>query len=85
MRLTTILALSAGLLTACGRGSGGAERSPTADAGDPGQPEAQSGAPARPAAEPVPFGPRSGARRGQDSVLRMTGSRHRQKVRPDST
>jgi hypothetical protein len=85
MRLTTILALSAGLLTACGPGTGGAERSPTAGTGDPSRAEARSGAPGQPAAEHVPFGPRSEARRGQDSVLRMTGSRHRQKVRPDST
>jgi hypothetical protein len=85
MRPTTILALSAGLLIACGPRSGGGERSSTAGARDPGQAEARSGAPGQPAAEPVPFGPRSEARRGQDSVLRMTGSRQRQKVRPDST
>jgi hypothetical protein len=85
MRPTTILALLAGWLVACGRGSGDGDRHATTGTRDPGQAEARSGAPAQPAAEPVPFGPRSEARRGQDSVLRMTGSRHRQKERPDST
>jgi hypothetical protein len=82
MRLTTMLAVSAGLLMACGTRGGG---EPTATARDPNQADAQSGAGAQPGAEPVPFGPRSEARRGQDSVLRTSGLRQRQKVRPDST
>jgi hypothetical protein len=86
MRLTTMLAFSAGLLMACGPrgGGGGGERTATAGARDPGQAEARSGAPGR-AAETMPFGARSEERRRQDSVLRMSGSRQRQKVRPDST
>lgn len=82
MRPTPMLALLAGLLVACGRGDAGGAA--TADR-DPGQTEAQPGAPAQPGAEPVPFGPRSEARRAQDSVLRTSGPRQRQKVRPDST
>lgn len=82
MRRTTMLVLSAGLLMACGSGRGGADR--RARASNPGQPEARSEAAGPPGAEPVPFGPRSDARRRQDSVLR-SGSRHRQKVPSDTT
>ena len=87
MRLTTMLAFSVGLLMACGPRGGGAGGDPAATAGgrDPGQADARPGAAAQPGAEPVPFGPRSEARRAQDSVLRMSGPRQRQKVRPDST
>jgi len=85
MRWTTMLAFSAGLLMACGPRGGGGEPTATAGARDPGQADARPGTPARPGAEPVPFGPRSEARRAQDSVLRMSGPRQRQKVRPDST
>lgn len=83
MRLTTMLAFSAGLLMACGPRGGGAGGEPTA--GAPGQADARSGAAGQPGAESVPFGPRSEARRAQDSVLRVSGPRQRQKARPDST
>ena len=83
MRRTTILAFSAGLLMACGSGSGGGERRATAGR-DPSHAEASSGTAGQPGAEAVPFGPRSEERRRQDSVLR-TGSRHRQKVPSDTT
>jgi hypothetical protein len=76
MRPTTILAVSVGLLMACGRGSGGGE--PAREA------EAQTAAPGAAAAEYVPFGPRSAERRAQDSVLR-SGSRHRRNAVADST
>ena len=82
MRRITMLAFSAGLLMACGSGSGGGERRATS--GDPGQAEARSGTAGQPGAEAVPFGPRSEERRRQDSVLR-SGSRHRQKVPSDTT
>lgn len=84
MRLTTMLAVSVGLLMACGP-RGGGESTATAGARDPGQADARPGAAAQPGAKPVPFGPRSQARRSQDSVLRTSGLRQRQKVRPDST
>lgn len=83
MRPTTILALSAGLLMACGS-RGGQQRAATG-ARDPGGAEARSGASGQPAAEYVPFGPRAEQRRGQDSVLRITGLRKRQRVPSDST
>ena len=85
MRLTTMLAFSAGLLMACGPRGGGGEPTAAAGARAPDRADARSGAPAQPGAESVPFGPRSQERRGQDSVLRMSGPRQRQKVRPDST
>jgi len=83
MRRTTMLAIPAALLMACGS-DGGGDRRATAGAPDPGQAEARSGAVGPPAAEPVPFAPRSQERRRQDSVLR-SGSRHRQKVPSDTT
>ena len=91
MRPISILPLLAGLLVACGRGSGDGGHGGTTDAGDPSRPEARSGAPGKPATEPVPFAPRSAERQGQDSVLRMTRSSDRKRLkagaeaaRPDS-
>jgi hypothetical protein len=85
MRWTTMLAFPVGLLLACGPRGGGAGDQRSGTAGDPGQANAPSGTAAQSGAEPVPFGPRSEARRAQDSVLRTSGPRQRQKVRPDST
>jgi hypothetical protein len=85
MRPTTMLAFLAGLLVACGRGSGDGDRRGTTAARDPDRPKARSNAPEGTAAEYAPFGPRSEQRRGQDSVLRMSGSRHRQTVPSDTT
>jgi hypothetical protein len=82
MRRTTVLAISAGLLMACGSGSGEGER--RARALDPGQADARSGAAGQPAAEPVPFGRRSDQRRRQDSILR-SGTLHREPVPSDTT
>ena len=84
MRRTTMLAVSACLLVACGPGNGGVERRATAGAGDREHAETRSGSAGQPSAEAVPFGPRSEERRRQDSVLR-SGSRHRQKVPSDTT
>jgi hypothetical protein len=84
MGWTTMLAFSAGLLVACGSGSGGGERRATAGARDPGEAEARSGTPAQPAAEGVPFGPRSEERRRQDAVLR-SGPRRRPVADADTT
>jgi hypothetical protein len=81
MRPTTILPLLAGLLVACGHSSGDGDHGGATAAGDPGRRQASSGAPGKPAAEPVPFAPRSAERRAQDSVLRMTGSRDRQRLK----
>ncbi len=91
---TTILPRLAALLLACGRGGSDGDHGGAGGAtgaGDPGRPEAQSGASGKPAAEPVPFAPRSAERRGQDSVLRMTRSADRKRLkagaaaaRPDS-
>jgi hypothetical protein len=91
MRPTTILPLLAALLLACGHSSGNGDHGSAAGAGDPSRPEASPGSSGRPATEPVPFAPRSAERRGQDSVLRMTRSSDRKRlkagaasVRPDS-
>ena len=84
MRRTTMLAISAGLLMACGSGSGGGERPATTGARDPGQADARSGAAGQSAAEPVPFGRRSDQRRRQDSILR-SGTLHRAPVSSDTT
>jgi hypothetical protein len=84
MRRTTILAISAGLLMACGSGTGGGERRATPGARDPGQAEARSGTAGQPAAQPVPFGRRSDQRRRQDSILR-SGTLHREPVPSDTT
>ncbi len=85
MRPTTILPLLAALLLACGGGSGdgnhgGAGGASSAD--DPGRPQARAGAPGKPATEPVPFAPRSAERRGQDSVLQMSRSGDRKRLKP---
>jgi len=85
MRWTTMLAVSAGLLLACGPRGGSGESAATAVTGDPNRAAATPGGAAQSGAESVPFGPRSQARRTQDSVLRVSGPRQRQKVRPDST
>ena len=84
MRPTTILAFSAGLLMACGRGGSSEQRATTAAAGDPAPAEARSSAPGQPTAEPVPFAPRSEQRRAQDSVLRSPALHKRLKAPADS-
>ncbi len=81
MRPISILPLLADLLVACGRGTGDGDHGGTTGAGDAGRPEARSGAPGKPATEPVPFAPRSAERQGQDSVLRMTRSSDRKRLK----
>ena len=86
MRPIFLLPLLAGLLVACGRVGGDGNGAAAGSDGRPGQSEAASGAPARASSEPaMPFGPRSAARRAQDSVLRTTGSRHRRNLAADSS
>ena len=78
-----ILAVSATLL-ACGHGGGAGQQRATAAAREvPSETGARSGAPERRASED-PFGSRSDERKRQDSVLRASGHRHRQKPASDS-